>query len=93
MTTIAKDPSSVIDHAFDWSDWLADDDVITQTEWLVSPDEAGGLQTLSPFSEGTSKGILVAGGKPGHLYRLTCRITTNTAKRADRSAVFRVQET
>lgn len=92
MSIMTKDPDSTVDYVFDWSDWLAAGETILSTDWVVKPTELGGLEAYSPFSETAKRGTLVAGGLAGHVYTLTCRITTSMGKTADRSIDLRIQQ-
>ena len=42
MSLFVKDPQARIDHAIDWSAWLAGQ-TLAASEWRVEPDEADGV--------------------------------------------------
>ena len=84
MSRYTKDPDSVLDWAFDWSGWLADDETIVSHEIVAdgvtvdSSAEDAGIVTvwLSEAQKGTR--------------RVTCRITTSQGRTDDRSIVLNV---
>lgn len=93
MTVRTKDPNSNLDYVFEWSDWLQGDDEIAHSDWRISPVEDGGLTITSTFSDSqTRRGIIVDHGRAGHLYRVTCSVTTLGGLRIDRSITVKVLE-
>lgn len=92
MTVYAKDPASVVDYSFDWSGWLTPGETISEDTWSIDP-ASGGAPTLgSEIGAGNTRGIYVSGGIPGHRYRLSCLITTDAGRTAERSVTLRVME-
>lgn len=90
MTVFAKDPSSRVDYSFDWSSWLLPDEAVSSAGWSAEP--AIGITLDSPVDAGSVRGIHVTGGEAGHRYRLSCCITTDAGREAERSVVIRVME-
>ena len=86
MSRYTKDPDSVLDWAFDWSAWLADDETIVSHEIVAdgvtvdTSDENEGVVTvwLSEAQKGTR--------------RVTCRVTTSQGRTDDRSIVLHVTD-
>jgi hypothetical protein len=74
-----KDPDAVLDYQIDWSDWLADGESITDSEWIVT-----GATIDSEESTATVSTAWLSGGVVGTMISLTNRITTdNTPARVD----------
>ena len=93
MSLFAKSESARLDYSVDWADWLAAGETITTAAWHVTPDEAGGITLDNAFLQGTLSGVFASGGVPGHRYRLTCRIETDTLRIAERSMTLLIAET
>ena len=88
MSTWIKDPDSVLDHAWDWSAWLAPDETIVSHEILVTHGQA----TIDSSSE--DDGIVTAwlsAAEPRRV-RVTCRITTSQGRTDDRTITLIVTE-
>jgi hypothetical protein len=92
MTIFAKDPSSTLDYSFDWTGWLAPGEAITADSWNLFPS-GGDAPTLSVVPRsGTITAVNVAAGTIGNRYRLSCQITTDAGRTAERSTAIRVME-
>ncbi len=93
MAVAAKDPSSSIDYHFDWGvNYLQGAEKIINVSFAVHPQEAGGVTLgINSFND-TSSWTSLSGGINNHSYRLTCTITTDSARIDERSAIIRVQE-
>lgn len=89
MSLIAKDPQARIDHAIDWSAYLAGQSVIASV-WSVHP--AGGLTVEDAAFEPGRTSVRVSGGAMGQLYRLTNRVTLSDGQVDERSVTVRVEE-
>lgn len=83
-----KDADARLDWLFDWSDWLASSEVITDSE-IICED---GLTVVSTSNSSTSVLVWLSGGTPGESYKLTNRITTNQQRIDDRSISVRIVE-
>jgi hypothetical protein len=81
-TTIhTKDPDAVLDYAWDWSAWLAEDETITDKTVSVEPS---GLTIDSSIISGGSVIAWLSGGDVDTDYAVTCHIeTSNTPVRED----------
>ncbi len=94
MSVVPKDPQAVLDYILDWltDGYLQSGEEITGTPvWTILP--AGALVKDSQSNTITATTITLSGGVAGHLYRVTCQITTDQAGRKDeRSIAIRVQE-
>ena len=91
MSLYLKDPHARIDHGTDWSGSLSGQSV-TDSDWSVSPVEAGGLAVEDSALEGTSARVRLSGGLMGRLYRLTNSVTLSDGQVLERSVTFRVEE-
>ena len=85
MQTYLKDPDAVLDFGFDWSDWLADGETISTSEWTVE----AGITKDSDSKTTTVTTIWLSGGSAGTTYNLTNHIVTSGGREDDRS--FRVK--
>lgn len=80
-----KDPTSVLDFFFDWSDWLGPWDSITASVWAVSGTDAilsAGSQTFGASLVTT----WVSAGTSGVSYDLSNTITTAQGRTEKRTA-------
>lgn len=68
-----KDPSAVLDYAFDWTKWLADGETITAAEVTVETGLTKDSQTLS----GGRVTVWLSGGTENITYEVICHITTS----------------
>ena len=95
-----KDPDSIIDITFDWSDWLVSGDTISASAWAVSQqdlDDDGAEQAATDATPLTAASSPAASnttttttfwadnGTPGTIYRLRNRITTASSRVEDRT--------
>lgn len=79
---IEKDPESVLDYSFDWSDWLDDGDTIVTSLWAVQTI-AGDTSALTIDSNtfvntGVTTAVMSL-GTAGNNYTLTNTITTTNS--------------
>jgi hypothetical protein len=87
MTTFIKDPSSVLDFGFDWSDWLDSDDSVSTSTWNVPT----GITDDSDTSTSTTTTIWLSGGTVGSKYKITNRIVTANGRTVERSFYVKVE--
>lgn len=92
MSVHLKDPDAVLDYSVDWTEALEDGESLLAAEWIVHPEDAGGLAILSEATAGTLRSATVSGGRPGDLYRLTNRVTTDQGRTHDRSFLIRIAQ-
>lgn len=81
-----KDPDAVLDWRWDWSEWLAESEVIVDSVMTVS---AGITLDSSSFTLATTTAWL-SGGAAGSPYLVANRITTNQGRTDERSITIRV---
>ena len=91
MSLYAKDPEARIDHAIDWSAYLAGQSIVA-SNWSVTPDEAGGVQVEADAHEAERTSARLSGGLVGRVYRVTNRVTLSDGQIDERSVTFRVEE-
>ena len=93
MTLLLKDPQAVLDYGIDWgAEYLAADDVLTESSWSVDPDEPSGVVVVdSSFDEKLSS-VQAGGGLAGRLYQLANRVVTQFGRVDERSIVLRVEQ-
>lgn len=87
MKTFIKDPSSVLDYEWDWTDWL-DTDTISTVSFVTT----GGLVVdMHTVSEGKVT-AWISGGVAKTQGTVTCSIITAEGRHEPRTAVFDVKE-
>ena len=91
MSLYLKDPQARIDHAIDWSVYLAGQSVV-ESLWTVTPDDAGGVAIDAEALEPQRTSARLSGGAVGRIYRVTNRVTLSDGQCDERSCLFRVEE-
>jgi hypothetical protein len=82
-----KDPSAVLDYAWDWATWLGVDTIAESTV------TAGSGLTLDSSSNTTTKVTAwLSGGTAGVEYDVTCRVVTAGGRTDERTIAVRVEE-
>lgn len=85
---IRKDPAATLDYGFDWTEWLATDEIIDESTWDVptgltkGDTESGEKVTL----------VWLSGGTAGRSYQCTNRISTNQDRTDERTLTIKVVE-
>mgnify|MGYP000967131429 FL=1 len=78
-----KDPSAVLDYAFDWTGWLAAGETIT--DHTITADT--GITVDSSTESDGKVTVWLSGGTAGINYKVACLITT-TAGRTDERTIW-----
>jgi hypothetical protein len=91
MSFLLKDPDAVLDYEVDWSADYLGTDVLSASEWSVSPAEPTGLAVLEQLFDGGLATVKASGGVAGHVYRLTNQVELESGLRDSRSVVIRVE--
>jgi hypothetical protein len=78
-----KDPSAVLDYAFDWTGWLAAGETIT--DHTITADT--GITVDSSTESDGKVTVWLSGGTAGINYKVACLITT-TARRTDERTLW-----
>ena len=86
MTTYIKDPSSVLDYGFDWSDWLDTGDTVSTSDWNVPT----GISEDSDSKSTTTTTIWLSGGTVGKKYKITNHMVTDDGRTVERSFYVKV---
>lgn len=76
-----RDPDSVLDFRWDWSEWLSSGENIIEAILIVS----AGLTLDSSSHTDTTVTAWLSGGTVDDLYAATCRISTNQGRIDDRT--------
>ena len=83
-----KDPSAVLDYVFDWTEWLATGETIT--DHTITADT--GI-TVDSSTESDGKVIVwLSGGTAGINYKVACKITTSAGRTDERTIWIKVVE-
>ena len=83
-----KDPSAVLDYVFDWSDWLAAAETIT--DHTITPDT--GITVDSSTEDDGKVTVWLSGGTAGINYKVACLITTSAGRTDERTIWIKVVE-
>jgi len=92
MTTnqYTKDPSAVLDWAFDWNDtskpWLATGESISS--YTITADTGITVETDSEASGKVT--VWLSGGTAGINYKVACKITTSAGRTDERTIWIKV---
>lgn len=95
--TTPKDPDEVLDYRIAWGDWLQLGESISSRQWITDgnftidsnsqvDEEAIGLKTYTDIEV-----VWLSGGLDNTTGLITCRVTTNQGRTADRSFRLRCQ--
>lgn len=90
MSFYLKDPQSRVDYAIDWSPYL-DGQTIEISDWVVTPDEVGGVAAEESGFEPTRTAARLAGGLIGHSYQVSNHVTFSDGTTDVRSITLRVE--
>ena len=83
-----KDPSAVLDYVFDWTEWLATGETIT--DHTITADT--GI-TVDSSTESDGKIIVwLSGGTAGINYKVACKITTSAGRTDERTIWIKVTD-
>ncbi len=86
-----KDPHSRIDYAIDWGGYL-DGQAIAQSQWSVTPEEAGGITVEQASFDLNRSAARIGGGIAGRVYILANRVTMSDGSIDERSIALRVED-
>jgi hypothetical protein len=81
-----KDPDSVLDFAWDWSEWLHEGETIFSAS-VSAPD---GITVMSSSFVNGLVTAWLADGELGRVYPVLCRITTNQGRVEERTLRIRI---
>ena len=83
-----KDPSAVLDWMFDWSDWLASGETITDHTITVDT----GITNDSSTEDAGKVTVWLSGGTAGINYKVACLITTSAGRTDERTIWIKVTD-
>lgn len=86
--TNLKDPSAVLDWTFDWSNWLAAAETIT--DHTITADT--GITVDSSTEDAGVVTVWLSGGTARIDYRVSCLITTSAGRTDERSIMIQVED-
>ena len=83
-----KDPSAVLDYVFDWTEWLATGETIT--DHTITADT--GITVDSSAESDGKVTVWLSGGTAGINYKVACKITTSAGRTDERTIWIKVVE-
>jgi hypothetical protein len=92
MTLLLKDPDAVLDYSIDWGAEYLGDDLLSESEWTVSPDEPGGVSIVGSTFDAKVAAVKAGGGVAGKIYRLENQVVLQSGRIDSRSIVLRVEQ-
>ena len=92
MSFYLKDPGSRIDYAMDWGASYLDGQAVAGSAWSVVPAEAGGVAVDAESFDLTRTAATLSGGRAGHVYSVTNRVTLSDGRVDERSITLRVEQ-
>jgi hypothetical protein len=92
MTLLLKDPEAALEYAVDWGTEYLTGDTLVQSDWRVTPVEAGGLSVVTSTFDTAVASVTATGGVAGHLYQLTNHVVLDSGLTDTRSIVLRVEK-
>jgi len=83
-----KDPSAVLDYVFDWTEWLATGETIT--DHTITADT--GITVDSSTELDGKVTVWLSGGTAGINYKVACKITTSAGRTDERTFWIKVTD-
>jgi len=83
-----KDPSAVLDYAFDWTGWLAAGETIT--DHTITADT--GITVDSSTESDGKVTVWLSGGTAGINYKVACLVETSAGRTDERTLWIKVVE-
>jgi len=83
-----KDPSAVLDYVFNWTEWLATGETIT--DHTITADT--GITVDSSTESDGKVTVWLSGGTAGINYKVACLITTSAGRTDERTIWIKVVE-
>ena len=81
-----KDPSAILDWAYDWTDWLAAAETITNH--TITADT--GLTVDSSTEDAGVVTVWLSGGTAGENYKVACLVETSAGRTDERTIWIKV---
>lgn len=92
MSLFLKDPGASLDWTVDWAAGYLDGQTIADSQWSAHPEESGGIAIAATALQPTRTAVTLAGGVPGHVYRISNRVTLSDGRLDERALTVRVEE-
>ncbi len=83
-----KDPSAILDYVFDWTEWLATGETIT--DHTITADT--GITVDSSTEDAGKVTVWLSGGTAGINYKVACLVETSAGRTDERTLWIRVVE-
>ena len=83
-----KDPSAVLDYMFDWTEWLATGETIT--DHTITADT--GITVDSSTEDDGKVTVWLSGGTAGINYKVACLVTTTAGRTDERTMWIKVAD-
>jgi hypothetical protein len=80
MALLLKDPLAALDYAVDWGAEYLSGDSVAQSDWDVTPVEAGGVEIAGCACDGAIATVTATGGVAGHVYQLTNHVALESGR-------------
>ncbi len=84
-----KDPGARLDYRLDWAERLPAGVSIVSSSWSTSP---AGLELSQDSLVGSVAVVWVAGGAPGHRYRMVNHVQLSDGASDERTILLRVED-
>ena len=92
MSLLLKDPDAELDYAVDWGAEYLGEDSLAESEWEVTPAEAGGVTIIASDFDLLVATVKAGGGIAGRVYQLTNRVVLASGLIDNRSITLRVEQ-
>lgn len=98
LQKMSKDPDAVKDYGFDWSPWLAGDQIVT-SDWSIAaaePYQSAGdssyLHIDRVLQDATTTTVWLSKGSDGITYSVRNRVTTAAGRTEDQTLKIKIRE-
>lgn len=92
MGIFLKDPAAAIDYAIDWAAGYLGIRTVVASGWSVAPAEPGGIALQAAARSAGRTSATLAGGVPGHVYRITNEVTLSDGAHEERTLTIRCED-
>lgn len=83
-------PLEILDYSIDWSDFFSGTDIISASDWAITPTTSAVINQKSISSDGQAVSCYLGVGLTlGQVYQLTNTITTQSNRTSKRSLTLR----
>lgn len=82
-----QDADATLDYGADWTAWLAANETITTSDWIIDPTDLVKGATDQAAGKTT---VWLSGGSPGKIYTVTNRVTTSGGRTDDLTFEMRI---